>query len=457
MAMKYLSFNTLSGRLIWLVSASLLISQLILTLLFLKQIDAQYDQLQIEGRVSQIIAVIRALEGAREDEQDTILDAASDEFFILTLDHRTWNASAVTSNMWASFLQSLTQKSQRQAHLIRLNEAISDEYSREQAVTDFGEDWQFLMIAAVPLNSGEWLHITMPETEAYLVSDLLYEMGLYFLASLIMIPVIIIAVNSLTAPLARLAKTAEQFGCGDKTDPLPLQGTEEIQKATSAFNQMSSRLQRYSEDRDQMLAAISHDLRSPLTGLRIQAEFVEDKLTREAIIQGIDEMQDMTQAILDFSRDESQEETSQSIELNHFIADLVGIYQQSQQAVSWVDAKQVYSVKVRPVAFKRALRNVIDNALKYGHEAIVSVHKEGDVIHIHIDDKGQGIPVEKQEYLFKPFTRLDESRSKQGGGTGLGLSVARSIMRGMGGDVELQNRVKHNIAGLRVIVSLPSK
>ena len=200
-----------------------------------------------------------------------------------------------------------------------------------------------------------------------------------------------------------------------------------------------------------MLAAISHDLRTPITTLRLRAEFIEDPETRDKILETLDEMQQMTEATLAFLREDAAREDSRQVDLAALIQSLCDDLADAGREVAFAGAGRTPLV-CRPVALKRALANLIENAVAYGARARVALEEGAAELRIVIDDDGPGIPPDRMEAVFEPFVRLEESRSRETGGVGLGLAIARSIARGHGGDVTLENRPE---GGLRAILRLP--
>jgi signal transduction histidine kinase len=215
---------------------------------------------------------------------------------------------------------------------------------------------------------------------------------------------------------------------------------------------MRERLDRYVRDRTAMLAAIAHDLRTPITTLRLRAEFIEDEETKTKVLETLGEMQEMTEAVLAFARGDAASEESRTIDIAALVESIVEDAAASGRDVRFEESS-VATLNVRPVALRRAIGNLIDNATSYGLRARVSVGAGEDQVKILVDDDGPGIPSVDLERVFDPFVRLEGSRSRETGGAGLGLAIARSIVRAHGGDVRLENRPE---GGLRAIVSLPA-
>jgi signal transduction histidine kinase len=214
---------------------------------------------------------------------------------------------------------------------------------------------------------------------------------------------------------------------------------------------MHDRLQRFIQDRTRMLAAMSHDLRTPITTLRLRAEFIEDEETKNKILETLEEMQRMTEATLAFVREEAKAEPTRKTDLNALIESVVADLADLGHDAHFTETSHI-TYACRPQGLKRALRNLLENAIRYGEKADVNLIDQGGQLLITIDDQGPGIPKSDIERMFQPFVRLDESRSEETGGIGLGLAIARSIIRSHGGDIVLTNRDE---GGLRASISLP--
>ncbi len=252
--------------------------------------------------------------------------------------------------------------------------------------------------------------------------------------------------------LAEFASAAETLGRSAEAPPLPEAGPDELRLATRAFNRMQERLRRFVHDRTEMLAAISHDLRTPLTRMRLRVEFVEDEEQRDKMLHDIGEMEAMISATLAFARDDVTREPRREEDLDEMLDQICEVMREAGQEARY-DAIGPVPVKCAPVALRRALGNLFQNAIKYGQRARARLSRVNGHLVIEIDDDGPGIPRDQQESVFQPFYRLDSSRNRDTGGVGLGLSVARTIIRGHGGDVTLFNRPE---GGLRVTVLMPA-
>jgi signal transduction histidine kinase len=200
-----------------------------------------------------------------------------------------------------------------------------------------------------------------------------------------------------------------------------------------------------------MLAALGHDLRSPLTAMRVRVEMVDDDETRERLIATLDEMQEMVEATLAFARGVASSEATETVDPAKFLRALIDDIAETGGTVT-LDATPGSALRLRPHALRRALRNVIDNALRYGGRAAVRLERVGGTARITVSDDGPGIPEADLERVFEPFVRLETSRSRETGGSGLGLAIARTIIHAHGGDIRLANRPE---GGLTATIDLP--
>ncbi|TCI00572.1 HAMP domain-containing protein [Roseococcus sp. SYP-B2431] len=262
-------------------------------------------------------------------------------------------------------------------------------------------------------------------------------------------------VRRLTRPVADLAAAATRLGRDVNAPALPESGPAEIATAAAAFNTMAANIRRFVADRTQMLAAISHDLRTPITRLRLRAEFLEDEEQRAKMLADLAEMEAMIASTLAFARDDAANEPAASVDiasLARTVLDEAADANPEHAAGIAFDGPEHLVMRVRPVALKRALSNLVGNALKYGDAARLALERRGESVVMLLDDAGPGIPEAMQEKVFQPFQRLEDSRNRETGGTGLGLTIARSILRAHGGEVSLHNRRE---GGLRVAIRLP--
>jgi len=306
------------------------------------------------------------------------------------------------------------------------------------------------MRLAISMQDGRWLDVLTrfhrPPIQWPWVSFFSFA-----LATLIIASAVWFALSRLTGPLRKLAVAVELLGRGQTVAPLPERGPEELHRLTDAFNDMQARLTRFVSERTRLLAALGHDLRSPLTAMRVRAEMVDDDETRERLVTIIEEMQEMVNSTLSFARGMVTAEDTRSVDLAAFLTELADDVADLGGEIT-LSAPSGIDVQIKPVAMRRALRNVIENAIRYGQMAVVTARADKDMARITITDKGDGIPEADLERVFDPFVRVEKSRNLETGGTGLGLSIARTVIHAHGGDITLSNIQDR---GLLVDITLP--
>jgi signal transduction histidine kinase len=302
----------------------------------------------------------------------------------------------------------------------------------------------------IPLPDGQWLTFTtiLPESGSAFSLRFLVSMGIMAVITML---VAIWVVRRVTAPLTALSKAALRLGEDLNAPPMPEVGTVEIQQAAHAFNAMQSRLRGMMDDRTKMLAAISHDFRTPLTLLRLRAENIEDPAEREKMLSTIADLDSMVAATLEFASGSARQAPRRPTDLTALVTSITDDLADGGLPVS-TDAAEPIIYECDPVTLKRALINLIDNAVKYGGSAMVAIHETLQAIEITIDDTGHGIPEEELTHVFEPLYRLESSRSRETGGIGLGLAITLSIIRAHGGRLTLSNRPQ---GGLRALIVFP--
>lgn len=310
--------------------------------------------------------------------------------------------------------------------------------------------------ASLRLPDGNWVNyrISLPPTRPWHSETFLVAFVVMTAAAVLLI---LWAVARLMRPVRLLAMAADRLGRDVNAAPLPEEGPSEVATAARAFNQMADRIRRFVADRTQMLAAIGHDLRTPITRLRLRAEFMEDDEQRRKMLSDLDEMEQMIAATLAFARDDAAAEPASAMDLAALCRtvtdEAADARPEMAEAVSYEGPERLV-LRARPVALKRALANLVSNALAYGGAARLRLSPaEGGVVRLVVEDDGPGVPEAELEGVFTPFRRLEASRNRETGGTGLGLTITRNILRAHGGDVVLSNR---RGGGLSALVTLPA-
>jgi signal transduction histidine kinase len=311
------------------------------------------------------------------------------------------------------------------------------------------------LLVSLRLPDGPWLNVRVAIrrylpfwSETFLIAIVLMTLA----ASVL----VIWAVRQFSEPMRALAAAAERLGMDVNAAPLPETGTAEAVKAARAFNTMAERIRRFVRDRTFLLTAIGHDLRTPITRLKLRAEWMDDEEQQRKMLLDLDELEGMVAATLAFGRDDAHAEPPAPLDLVELLRTILDeaadahLEEADRIGFSGPDHQVV---RARPVAIKRALTNLVLNSVKYGGGAHVKLMPPRDgVVTTLVEDDGPGIPVSELDRVFEPFHRLEPSRNRETGGTGLGLPIARNILRAHGGDVVLSNRPS---GGLRALVTLP--
>jgi two-component system osmolarity sensor histidine kinase EnvZ len=268
------------------------------------------------------------------------------------------------------------------------------------------------------------------------------------LPSILLIIIALIFLKNQTKPLVKLAKAAERFGKGDYVNNFRASGSLEIRRAALEFDRMAKRINRHLNQRAEMLSGISHDLRTPLTRLKLQLAMIKQKDLSEKMSKDIDEMEKMLNDYLHFAKTQVQENTSK-IDLVMLLYSIKNDFNNNKLTIN---NKDPIELEVRPIALKRSFQNIIQNGLTYGNKVFIDIQKGNNRAIITIGDDGPGIPEDQYKNVFKPFFRLDKSRSLNQSGVGLGLAIVEDIINSHGGSIQLG---KSKFNGLQVRVSLP--
>ena len=268
------------------------------------------------------------------------------------------------------------------------------------------------------------------------------------LPSIVLILIALIFLKNQTRPLVKLAKAAERFGKGDYVNDFRPSGAQEIRKAAYEFDRMAKRINRHLNQRSEMLSGISHDLRTPLTRLKLQLAMIKEKDVSKNMSKDIDEMEGMLNDYLQFAKTQAKENTS-TINLSNLFIEIKKDLK--SENLNLMNSEETI-LKGRVSSLKRCFENVINNGLTYGKKVYVSLHKSSSRVIVNIEDDGPGIAEDQYKNVFKPFFRLDKSRSLNKSGVGLGLAIVEDIINSHGGNIQLG---KSQYKGLQVKISLP--
>ena len=387
-----------------------------------------------------MVSMTRALDALRPDEREPTAHALAAADLEVH-----WSAGSLLPHDDPAAGGRIAQLRQ---YLRRLAPEIGEDRLRFGFADDASRN-RHILLASVQLADGSWVTFG---SDAFVHAsssehDVLGSLTAMAVGILI---VSVLLVRSITAPLRALAAAADRIGTDISTYAAAETGPREIRHVANAFNAMQARIRRLVDDRTQTLAAVSHDLKTPITRLRLRAEFVADRDLRRMIDGDLDEMERMIDSTLAFLRGASGEE-SRTIDVASVLRTICDEAADAGHDVVLLGNERAALV-CKPLAVKRAFSNLVDNAIKYGNRARVSLADGRRELVVTIEDEGPGIPECEQERVFDPFYRIEGSRSRETGGTGLGLTLARTVVRSHGGEITLHNREP---GGLRVLVSLP--
>ncbi len=463
--MRRLLPATLTGRLILTLLVGLLTAQLLGAVILLRdRASALYEASGLSAS-QRIAGTVHALDRLDAETRNAIVPALNSAQLRVSLDPRPLAAQPL-DNTHAEHLRALLQRllgDERPLRVLLLTPERAEEQDHRYGphamhARGFGPMTAFFPARGAGFRIQTQLADGTPIGFEYgLVGEpFAWPWRLLLTLAVLLLSVIaltLLAVRWLTRPLAVLATAADGLGQDMRRPPLVEEGPTEVRRAARAFNRMQGRLNAYITERERMLAAVSHDLRTPITRLRLRAELIEDAELRAKIDKDLAEMETMTGAALDFLRGAAVDEPMQPVDVLALLESIQADMEEAGQRVH-VHGEPRAPYPARPLALKRLLTNLIDNAVKYGAVADINVEDTDEALRITIADEGPGIPAAELEQVFEPFHRLETSRSRVTGGVGLGLSVARDIARAHGGELVLRNRAG---GGLEAIVTLPRR
>lgn len=458
--------STLTGRLALILLGGLLAAQLLgAAILLSDRASAIYETSGMHA-AQRIAGIVHLLDTLNAEQRRLILPALSTGGFRVALTQPPETETSLDDESIPSTrLHAMLRNALGADRALRVAVLASGAEFTEGPMTPRGPHAGMMMQHAPPfggmplggafsvrtqLLDGQWVSIAqrLPDESFAWPRKILVTLGV-LLVSVIVLS--LIAVRLVTRPLAVLGRAAEDLGRDIERPPLIESGSAEVRRTAKAFNTMQARLVRFLRDRAQMLAAVSHDLKTPITRLRLRAELIDDPALKEKVVHDLEEMEGMTRAALDFLRDASAHEAAQPLDVNALLESLQADAESMGREVQ-IEGAAAAPYPARPLALRRCVGNLIDNAVRYGKRARLRVRDDAQRLEIVVADDGPGIPADKLEQVFEPFFRLDISRSRESGGAGLGLSIARDIARAHGGSLELRNGSQ---GGLEAALTLP--
>jgi signal transduction histidine kinase len=450
--------RSLFGQLVLALVAGIVVAQLLGAWLLLDDRSRFGDRLRREYAAQRIAGIITVLDAAPAEERPRLVRALSVPPTRLTLDE-PWQASGAELGPDASvFLQRVARELDHPLQLQVLSirhvprQGGYSGHDAERMEKHARHDGPLVLLAVTQARLQDGTVATFRHALPQPPSD--WPLRLLGLLALLAVSVALVsawAVRRMTRPLAALADAADGLARNLDQQPLPESGPQEVVRAARSFNAMQRALKAYLETRAQALAGVSHDLRLPLTRLRLRLEQLPEGESRSAIQRDIEEMDAMVGGTLDYLRAGSDTEQAVKLNLN---ALLEGLAEDAEAAGAKVSLRgTAMPITAKPQALRRCLANLIDNAHRYGGGEVEVTLRDGtEAVEIRIEDRGPGIPAEERERVFEPYVRLEASRARHTGGAGLGLAIARAVARAHGGEVTLAPR---DGGGTVVVVTLP--
>jgi len=446
--MRRLLPKSLGGQLAGLLIVALLAAHLASLLVFSGERSQAVEAAVRFGVVERVAALVEVIDDASPDLGNRLAKALSSRRTRLTIASESALPPTGMSPAEAGLAEELAGELSLQGVLprVRFTEHARPEDGRlrrrRHPLTE--------ATISIPLGEGRWLNASSTFRAPPIGWSWPWLASLAASAAATL-AVIALLVRRITGPIRALASAAERVGRGEAVEAVPPRGPAEIRTTVEAFNAMQERLSRFVRDRTRMVAAISHDLHTPITSLRLRAEFIEDDDLKRDVVRTLDEMQAMTDATLAFAREEGGGEETRSVDLAALIEGIVEDHVGLGHDVTYCGPERLVR-RCRPVSLKRAVGNLVENAVRYAGSARVGLSQADPEVLVTVEDSGPGIPQARLQDVFEPFVRLETSRSRETGGVGLGLSIARSIVRAHGGELTLANRRE---GGLAATVSLP--
>jgi len=445
--------RSLFGRIVLILAGGFLAIQLITTAIAISDRSALVFRAGANQAATRIGDVVRTMTAASSAERTRIMHAMSSDTLKVTYGKPAGSDAAAGE-------ESELMTTARDALALALPPGVGFKVIDARPVylnpdswyaRELGERPGVKMVATVLLNDGVWIIVESidPARETRWVIRLFRNLAI---VDGVMVILCFFAVRLVTRPLSVLANAAEDLGRNIDRPPLPERGANELVRASRALNVMQDRLKRYVDTRMKVLAAMSHDLKTPITRMRLRAEMLDDAHIKAKFTKDLDELQQMVGSTLDYMRGLGEgNEAVQPIDVTALISSLKEDAEEAGHTIT-VSGDARSPVMGRAQALKRCLQNLVDNALAYGRRADITLRDEGGALNIAISDDGPGIPEDDIERVFEPFYRVEGSRNRNTGGSGLGLSIARNIAQAHGGSVRLRNLAS---GGLEATLRIP--
>ncbi len=443
-AIKSFLPRTLFGRSLLILIVPIVIIQLVSSYVFFnrhwnKMIARMCDT--VASETSLLISNIESSDGdsisiqKRLDEMTSHLDINA-KLIPLEKDAKYLKNNVLAKDGWERYIANILVES--------LNDKVNSYYTLR---FDFKRKWVYLDVQL----DNYILLISLPERRVFSSSGYIYLLWVFASALILLLTAIMFMRNQIR-PIRKLAVATDRFGRGHEIEFFKPEGAKEVRQAGAAFLEMSKRIRKQLEQRGLMLAGISHDLRTPITRLRLALSMTEMTDDTQAMNEDLNDMELMINGYLSYVRGEG-DELEQSVSLDNLIENIVNNVRHKGISIDVKDLPEIF-VLLRPVAISRALSNILENAVKYANKISLTMHNnENGFIIINIDDNGPGVSWDNYDNVFKPFFRGDKARSTSSGSVGLGLSIALDIISSHGGSIDLSR--SEQLGGLSVTIKLP--
>ena len=430
--LKKISPNSLYTRSLIIIIAPIVVLQAILTFVFLERHWQLVTKKLSSSVVSEIGMIIKM---RKETDQETISSYAK-EFYDISINYYSNQEISLDNNIPKTIVERT---------LVR---EIGERLDTKTWVQDFPEEKKVKVI--IPLGSSI-IEFLIPRRNVYATNSHIFLVWMV-ISSILILSIAILFLRQQIKPIEKLAKAAESFGMGKKIENFKPSGASEVRKAADAYIKMQERIEKFIEQRTLMLAGVSHDLRTPLTRIKLQLEMLSKNRENQELLKDVDEMQYMLETYLDFSQTVSSEESS-LVNINKLIEEVIETSRDENNFIIFKPLKKnEINHKCKYIALKRCIINIINNAKAYGDKIIIKLSESDYEININIEDNGPGISEKDYQKALKPFQRLDSSRNQNIAGSGLGLSISQDIIKTLDGNLNLS---KSEMGGLKVEINLP--
>ncbi|GLQ79888.1 osmolarity sensor protein EnvZ [Mesorhizobium huakuii] len=465
--MKRLLPQTLPAWVLLIVIAGLLISQVATLYIVSRDRAAANDVVDLYRLNDRAFSLVQLMSGATPEERKATAAGLFNSTYALTVSDTPAVTSSIAGDDELAELEDilvgrLSKFGVTDARVRRDPATREADDASTASGPDIGQVERDLLVlaadfaqsdkltASLRFADGQWLNFTEPITP---VGPILSfdSLPLYSLIAGLVVIMSIWSLRRLTAPYRMMETAVNRIGKDLKSPPIAESGSREVQAAARAINAMQKRLREYVEDREHLAAALAHDLRTPMTRMRLRLELLRKSAVREALAHDLADVESIASSVIDFATFEVNEEKTERIDFWSLVESIADPYPEVSFDNDDTRSRGLICM-ARPVALKRCVTNLVQNAVTYGKKAHLSLHRSDGTITLTIRDEGPGIPQAQIDAVFGSFVRLEQSRNRQTGGLGLGLTIARNIARAAGGEIRLSN---HPDGGLLTELRLP--